>query len=71
MAASGHEERFPLTRLSAGSGCRKETIAGMRSNGREAWGRWAPPGPSKMRRWGEATEFALDESGEGNCGTIF
>ena len=33
---SGHEERFPPTRLSAGFGLRKETIAGMRRNGRDA-----------------------------------
>jgi hypothetical protein len=32
----GHEERFPPTRLSAGYGFRKETIAGMRRNGRDA-----------------------------------
>jgi hypothetical protein len=32
----GHEERFPPPRLSAGYGFRKETIAGMRRNGREA-----------------------------------
>ena len=32
----GHEERFPLTRLSAGYGFRKETIAGTRRNGRDA-----------------------------------
>src|SRR5437870_133647 len=32
----GHEERFPSTRLSAGCGFRKETIAGMRRNGRDA-----------------------------------
>ena len=36
MAASGHEERFPPTRLNAGCGFRKETIAGMRRNGRDA-----------------------------------
>jgi hypothetical protein len=36
MAAMGHEERFPPTRLSAGCGFRKETIAGMRRNGRDA-----------------------------------
>jgi hypothetical protein len=44
----GHEERFPPTRLSAGCGFRKETIAGMRRNGRDTpiaviWptvGRW-------------------------------
>ena len=35
-SAQGHEERFPLTRLSAGYGFRKETIAGMRRNGRDA-----------------------------------
>src|ERR1700726_5349861 len=35
-AALGHEERFPPTRLSAGCGFRKETIAGMRRNGRDA-----------------------------------
>ena len=32
----GHEERFPPTRLSAGCGFRKETIAGMRRNERAA-----------------------------------
>ena len=32
----GHEERFPPTRLSAGCGFSKETIAGMRRNGRDA-----------------------------------
>jgi hypothetical protein len=32
----GHEERFPPTKLSAGCGFRKETIAGMRRNGRNA-----------------------------------
>jgi hypothetical protein len=36
MSASGHEERFPPTRLSAGCGFRKETIAGMHRNGRDA-----------------------------------
>jgi hypothetical protein len=36
MAASGQEERFPPTKLSAGCGFRKETIAGMRRNGRDA-----------------------------------
>ena len=35
-SAQGHEERFPLTRLSAGYGFRKETIAGVRRNGRDA-----------------------------------
>jgi hypothetical protein len=30
MSVFGHEERFPPTRLSAGCGLRKETIAGMR-----------------------------------------
>jgi hypothetical protein len=32
----GHEERFPPTRLSGGCGFRKETIAGMRRNERDA-----------------------------------
>jgi hypothetical protein len=32
----GHEERFPPTRLSAGCAFRKETIAGMRRNGRDS-----------------------------------
>ena len=32
----GHPERFPPTRLSAGCGFRKETIAGTRRNGRDA-----------------------------------
>jgi hypothetical protein len=36
MAAMGHEELFPPTRLNAGCGFRKETIAGMRRNGRDA-----------------------------------
>jgi hypothetical protein len=36
MAAMGHEERFPSTRLTAGYGFRKETIAGVRHNGRHA-----------------------------------
>jgi hypothetical protein len=36
MAGMGHEERFPPTRLSAGCGFIKETIAGMRRNGRDA-----------------------------------
>ena len=36
MSQLGHEERFPPTRLSAGCGFRKETIAGMGRNGREA-----------------------------------
>jgi hypothetical protein len=36
MTPVGHEERFPLTRLSVGCGFRKETIAGMRRNGRDA-----------------------------------
>ena len=32
----GHEERFPSPRPTAGSGFRKETIAGMRRNGQDA-----------------------------------
>jgi hypothetical protein len=36
MAALGHEERFPPTRLSAGCEFRKETIGGIRRNGRDA-----------------------------------
>jgi len=36
MAGMGHEERFPPLRLSAGYGFRKETIAEMRCNGRDA-----------------------------------
>jgi hypothetical protein len=35
-AGVGQEERFLPTRLSAGCGFRKETIAGMRRNGRDA-----------------------------------
>jgi hypothetical protein len=35
-AASGHEDAFPLPRLSGGCGFRKGTIAGMRRNGRDA-----------------------------------
>ena len=31
----GHEERFPPTRRSAGSGFRKETLAGTHRNGRD------------------------------------
>ena len=36
MTEMGHEERFPPTRLSAGCGFRKETIVGMRRDGRDA-----------------------------------
>ena len=36
MTEMGHEERFPATRLSAGYGFRKETLAGTRRNGRDA-----------------------------------
>jgi hypothetical protein len=36
MAGLGHEERFPPIRLSGGCGFRKETISGMRRNGRDA-----------------------------------
>jgi hypothetical protein len=32
----GHQERFPPRRLNAGCWFRKETIAGMRANGRDA-----------------------------------
>jgi len=35
-SALGHEERFPPPRLNAGCGFRKETIAEMRRNGRDA-----------------------------------
>ena len=35
-SALGHEERLPPTRLSAGYGFRKETIAGVRHNERDA-----------------------------------
>src|SRR5262245_52943585 len=71
-ASMGHQERFPPTRPSASCGFRKETIAGMRRNGRNApqGAVGHPPGSSKMRRRDEATEFALDEPGEGNCGAI-
>jgi hypothetical protein len=36
MAGVGHEEQFRPTRLSAGCGFRKETIAGMGRNARDA-----------------------------------
>ena len=36
MTGTGHEERFPATRLSARCGFRKETIAETRCNGRDA-----------------------------------
>jgi hypothetical protein len=36
MAAMGHEDRFPLIGLSAGCRFRKETIAGMHGNERDA-----------------------------------
>src|SRR5262245_39107230 len=35
-SGSGHEARLPPTRLSAGNGFRKETIAGMRHNEQDA-----------------------------------
>jgi hypothetical protein len=61
-AALGHEERFPPTRLSARYGFRKETIAGMRRNGRDAPipavrgtvmepPESTPERPSRPRRW--------------------
>jgi hypothetical protein len=49
MTASGHEERFLPTRLSAGYGFRKETIAGMRRNGRDAPKPVIPPGERAQR----------------------
>ena len=36
VSYGGHEERFPPTKLSACCGFRKETIAGMCRNGRNA-----------------------------------
>jgi hypothetical protein len=36
VSATGHKDQFPRPRLSAGYGFRKETIAGMRGNGRDA-----------------------------------
>jgi hypothetical protein len=36
MTASGHQERLSPPKLNAGCGFRKETIAGMRRNGRDA-----------------------------------
>jgi hypothetical protein len=36
VTGTGHEERFPATRLSARCGFRKETIAETRCNGRDA-----------------------------------
>jgi len=36
MSQTGHEERFPLIRLSVGCGFRKETIAGKRGNDKVA-----------------------------------
>jgi hypothetical protein len=36
MTELGHEELFPPTRLSAGCGFRKETVAGICRNGRDA-----------------------------------
>jgi hypothetical protein len=47
----GHEERFPPTRLSAGCGFRKETIAGMRRNGSLA------PIPAVRRGGGRVERF--------------
>jgi hypothetical protein len=46
-SASGHEERFPQTRMNAGCGFRKETIAGMRRKGRDA------PKPAVRLSWVE------------------
>src|SRR5271166_4074605 len=45
MGVLGHEARFPTPRLSAGCGFRKETIAGMRRNGRDAPIPDLPPSP--------------------------
>jgi hypothetical protein len=46
----GHQERFPSTRVNVGCGFRKETIAGVRRNGRDAFG---------VRVRGEASLFVL------------
>jgi hypothetical protein len=57
MTSVGHEERFPPTGLSAGYGFRKETIAGMRRNGRDAplpvirCGRGQGVSPTQLRHW--------------------
>jgi hypothetical protein len=50
MTASGHEERFPPPRLSAGCGVRKETIAGTRRNGRDAPNPVIPTSVNQRRR---------------------
>jgi len=46
----GHEERFPATRLSAGYGFRKETLAGTRPMGETR--REPSFGPPKVQRAG-------------------
>jgi hypothetical protein len=56
MTAKGHEERFPPTRLSAGCGFRKETIAGMRRNGRDA------PLPAVRRTTGPVDQRSFIEA---------
>jgi hypothetical protein len=66
MAGVGHEERFPPTRLSAGCGFRKETIAGMRRNGRDAPKAAAPVslGPGGIKRpllFGEPIDQPVEE----------
>jgi hypothetical protein len=59
MAAQGHEERFPPTRLSDGCGFRKETIVGMRRNGRDA--PFAGLGPRSLQSsdWLSSWPYAL------------
>ena len=53
LRATRHEEWFPPTRLSAGCGFRKETIAGLRRNGRDA------PKPDLCAAAGERASFEL------------
>jgi|SRR5271165_4893043 len=54
MAEKGHEERFPLTRLSAGRGFKKETIAGRHRNGRDA------PFPALRRALAQGVKSTLE-----------
>jgi hypothetical protein len=65
MSLMGQEERFPPTRLSAGCGFRKETIAGMRRNGRDA------PTAAIRQAVGNQPNSALSSPSVKSCSILF
>jgi hypothetical protein len=73
VSASGHEERFLPSRLSAGFLLRKETIAGRRRSGRDApiaSVLWYPIEPARAKKSGHLADAnysgAIDQSTEGD-----